>query len=181
VVQDCVSGLVCCVNQPHHNSSLSRLVVILVHTTDSTWYKVLYHHTMYVMGIYRGGQFYWWGKWEYLDKTTDLSQVTDKLYHIMLYRVNHIMSRIQPHNFNGDRHRLHRYLSNYHTIMTTTVPLMIWNPYKITEIHRRIIFNDIDCFQNIIKACNMSDCKVQLHYRCTLSFSLEMKVFNFIL
>jgi hypothetical protein len=52
VVQDCVSGLVCCVNWPHHNSSLSRLVVILVHTTDSTWYKVLYHHTMYVMGIY---------------------------------------------------------------------------------------------------------------------------------
>jgi hypothetical protein len=27
--------------------TLSRLVVILVHTTDSTWYKVLYHHTMY--------------------------------------------------------------------------------------------------------------------------------------
>jgi hypothetical protein len=32
--------------------SLLRLVVILVHTTGSTWYKVLYHHTMYVMGIY---------------------------------------------------------------------------------------------------------------------------------
>jgi hypothetical protein len=27
----------------------SKLVVILVHTTDSTWYKVLYHHSMYVM------------------------------------------------------------------------------------------------------------------------------------
>ena len=26
--------------------------IILVHTTDLTWYKVLYHHTMYVIGIY---------------------------------------------------------------------------------------------------------------------------------
>jgi hypothetical protein len=41
----------CGVNKPHQNSSLSWLVVILVHTTGWTWYKVLYHHTMYVMGI----------------------------------------------------------------------------------------------------------------------------------
>jgi hypothetical protein len=30
----------------------------------------------------RGSQFYWWRKAEYMDKTTDLPQVTDKLYHI---------------------------------------------------------------------------------------------------
>ena len=58
-----------------------------------------------IFSLYLSGQFYWWKKPEYPEKTTDLPQFTDNLYHI--YNVvssTPRLSGIPTQNVSGDRH-----------------------------------------------------------------------------
>ena len=49
----------------------------------------------------------WWRSVLLVEETTDLSQVTDKLYHILVYRVQVAMNGIRTHNLGGDKHWLY--------------------------------------------------------------------------
>jgi len=56
-----------------------------------------------IFQLYRDGQFYWWRKPEYPEKTTDLQQVSDKRHHNVVPST-HRLCGIRTHNVSGDRY-----------------------------------------------------------------------------
>jgi len=73
-----------------------------------------------IFQLYRDIQFYWWRKPEYTEKTSD------KLYHIILYRVHLVWTGFELITLVViGTDCIGSYKSNYHTITTTTAPLSI--------------------------------------------------------
>ena len=93
-----------------------------------------------IFQLYRGGR----RKPEYLVKTTDLPQVTDKLSHIMLYRVHFAWAGFQltPLVMIGTD-CIDSCKSNYHMTTTTTAP-------RLSIITINIIIHELILISNYI-------------------------------
>ena len=73
-----------------------------------------------IFQLYRDGQLYWWRN------QSTWSQVTDKLYHIMLYWVHLVWTGFELTNLVViGTYYIGSCISNYHTITTTTIPTFI--------------------------------------------------------
>jgi hypothetical protein len=117
-----------------------------------------------IFQLYHGGQFYWWQKPEDPEKTTDLPQVTEKLYHIMLYRVLFAIIGVRTHNINIDGQQFHQYLIKFVSDLRQVggfLQLLRLPPsnktdhHDITEILLKLALNTIKQTIKVLERDNM--------------------------
>jgi hypothetical protein len=116
--------------QKHFLHTKFDIYICIANLMMVVWFMV-FQSLSTLFHLYRGCQFYWWRKPEYPEKTTDLMQVIDNLYHIMLYRVHLTWTGFELTTLVAiGTDCIGSYKSNYHTITTMTAPQTRWQVNK---------------------------------------------------